>query len=265
MPAVAALAAALLAACGSAPRGLVDGRLELPGSLREVSGVTALDAATVACVQDERGAVFEVDLASGVVNARRFGARGDYEGIAKVVGGFWVLRSDGWLLRVTQGPSGLHVARECRLERSFDDWEGLCVLDERRLLVAPKVRAGGDESRPVLSFDTASGQLQAEPFAVFRRDSVAAVVGDRPGGRGPIELAVSDLLMAPDGSALLLLSAVDRLLVRVERSGRVLGHRWLEADGLTKPEGLTWLADGRLLVASEGRGGAGRLQIVLVP
>jgi hypothetical protein len=247
------------------PTGMRDGAMALPAELREVSGVVALDDHRVACVQDERGVVYELDLATGAFVARRFGKRGDYEGLTRLGADYWALRSDGVLLRVVDADGDLRVAAEHRLGLPFRDWEGLCAASPDRLLVAPKIRTGDDETRPVFAFDVAATRLIAEPFAVIRRDVVATAVGPRPDGSGAIELACSDLVVVPGRSELLLLSAVDRLLVRVTLDGRVLAWRWLEVDGLTKPEGLAWLADGRLLIASEGRGGAGRLQIVPVP
>lgn len=53
----------------------------LPHELKEISALTDLDADTVACVQDEKGIVFDVDVRTGkVVRRRRFGPHGDYEG-----------------------------------------------------------------------------------------------------------------------------------------------------------------------------------------
>jgi hypothetical protein len=84
---VAALA--LLAACGAAASGsgLVDGRLDLPKHLREVSGLVAVDERTVVCVQDEKGALWFVDLrGEATVRSEPFGPAGDYEALARADG-----------------------------------------------------------------------------------------------------------------------------------------------------------------------------------
>jgi uncharacterized protein YjiK len=61
------------------------------------------------------------------------------------------------------------------------------------------------------------------------------------------------------------LSAVDRVLLRVDREGTLRAGQRFDASELPQPEGLACLPDGRLLVASEGDGGPGRVRVVPMP
>src|SRR5262245_58202966 len=102
--------AALLAlgACSAAVDDLADGVMALPPQLREVSAIVAVDERTVACVQDEVGALFFVDLRGELpLRMAPFAERGDYEGLARVGDDFWVLRSDGFLMRLQRQGSDL--------------------------------------------------------------------------------------------------------------------------------------------------------------
>src|SRR4051812_36721866 len=88
---------------GSGDRALYDlnkptSALELPDTLREISGIVALSDKRFACIQDENGIVFILNTESKAVEKYiRFGDNGDYEGIAKVEDSYFILRSDGVL------------------------------------------------------------------------------------------------------------------------------------------------------------------------
>jgi hypothetical protein len=45
----------------------------------------------------------------------------------------------------------------------------------------------------------------------------------------------------------------------------LLASRLIDPELLPQPEGMTFLPDGRLVVASEGAGGRARLAVVTVP
>lgn len=278
-----AAVAAMLAACGTAPvDDLADGLLQLPPILREVSGIAAVDADTIGCVQDEHGAIFLVDLRpGGQVRAMPFAGRGDYEGLARVGDEWWVLRSDGWLARVAPRDGQLTVVASQWLPGGHREWEALCHDPQRqRLLVMPKDGGGGDKEardlRPILAIDPRSGALAAEPVLVVSRrglvkqaEARGIALPTRVTGQGreraALSLACSEIAVVPGTRELLLLSAVDGVLLRIDDEGRLLACRELDPELLPQPEGMTFLPDGRLVVASEGRGGPARFAVVALP
>lgn len=256
--------------------------MALPSRLREVSGVVAVDERTIACVQDEAGALFFVDLrGERPLRSLPFGPRGDYEGLAKVGADWWVLRSDGFLMRLKPDEKGLGIAASWHLQSEHQEYEGLCHDAARGvLLVLPKDRAGDGkrarDRRSVLVFDPAGGALRREPAVTVSVKELIADADARgielpirttPKGKERIALDLfgSEILAVPGSDDLLLLSAADHVLLRIARDGRLVGSRLLPEDGLPQPEAMTFLADGRLLVASEGVGGPGRLRIVEPP
>jgi hypothetical protein len=269
-----------LAACSGAPDDLGDGVLLLPNELREVSGIVAVDATTLACVQDERGAVWFVDVA-GRTPLRRvaFGPDGDYEALARDGDRWWVLRSDGWLACVAPRGGALAIVATATLPQGRGEWEALCADPERsRLLAVPKrgsPAAGGGGRRPVFAVELPAGKVVAEPVLVLDRDHVLARAADvglvLPMTKGArrahprLELAISDLLVVAGSGDLLVLCAGDALLLRFDRGGRLVGGRSLDAELLPQAEGLAVLPDGRLVIASEGRGGTARVAVVPMP
>lgn len=275
---VAGVLGLALAACGATRDDLADDVLELPAGLREVSGIAVADADTLACVQDERGEIWFVDRRGATApRAVRFGPKGDYEGLARVGDDYWVLRSDGWLGRIVARDGELHIVSSSVLPGGFREWEALCFDRERnRLLVMPKTAFGetkeAREQRPIYAVDPASGLAAAEPVLVLHRRellSQAAAKGlpwpVKHGKRAAFEFACSEIAVVPASRDLLLLSAVDRVLLRVGPDGQLLAALPLDEARLPQPEGMAFLADGRLLIASEGRGGAARCVVMPVP
>ena len=113
---------------------------ELPDELAEISALTDINDHTVACVQDEVGVVFWVDVRSGaVVRQLPFGDDGDYEGLARVGDALWVLRSDGLMVELVVRDGAFEIARQVQLDLDHRELEGLGYDPvERVVLVAPK-------------------------------------------------------------------------------------------------------------------------------
>lgn len=274
------VALAVLPSGCAEPDDLSDGQLRLSAALSELSGMVAIDAQTLACVQDELGAVFLVDLA-GKRPTRMvpFGKSGDYEGIAGAGKGLFVLRSDGRLHELRWRGSELieHQAFELPVAGEF---EGLCLdATAEQLLVLPKGPVAGKDKekkrRRVLAFHLLLRAFLPEPVVTLKiadlEEQIEArnLAGprrttDKGKVKVELELDATELLSLPGGD-LLVLSPKDRLLLRVDRKGDVVATRGLDLDLLPQPEAMALLPDGRLLLGSEGRGGPARVAVVPIP
>ena len=96
-----------------------------------------------------KGVLFLVDARDGKVRASHvFGPDGDYEGLARVAGDYWVLRSDGRLARVAPSEGGYAIAETFDLGLPNRDLEGLCFDPTTGwLLVAPKEVLKGEKPK----------------------------------------------------------------------------------------------------------------------
>jgi uncharacterized protein YjiK len=79
----------------------ITNKWDLPGELKEVSGIAYLDQDRFACIQDEDGIIFIYNRAEGKVEKRiEFAGPGDYEGITVNGNTAYIVRADGRLYKV---------------------------------------------------------------------------------------------------------------------------------------------------------------------
>lgn len=246
----------------------------LPDTLYEISGLTDVDANRIGCVQDEKGMIFLYNL----VNARidtgyTFYFDGDYEGITRVGNDMFVLRSDGKLFRVTNYMLGQFALRDSFATGiPITNNEGLC-FDEKNntLLIAAKGRMKASKDARDLRFVYAFSldSLKTKPAAAFTIDinDVAAAMKNKgiavshtvkKNGTvryDALKFMPSSIAIHPRTNHVFILSAVDRLLVILNRNGAIEDVAQLDAVLFPKPEGITFLPNGDMLIANEGNGG----------
>ena len=247
--------------------------IALPIALTEISALTDVDSNTVACVQDEAGTMYVIPLTGGLTfPGFPFAGPGDMEGLTRVGDRYFALRSDGLIydLRFTGGViMALVVQDSFRLELPNHDIEGL-GYDARydRVLVSPKdfikgSKEGRDErvlyafgpddplhrTGPVLrlSIEDLLSQARASGLAVPQRKT------DKGRAVPALKLRYSSVAVHPFSDHYYLLSAVDRTLLVVDREGGLIALELLDEELLPKPEGITFMANGDLILSSEGK------------
>lgn len=250
----------------------------LPPELEEISALADIDEHTVACVQDEDGTIFFIDLRNGTVTRKlRFGGKGDYEGLARVGKTLWVLRSDGLLTEVLPRDDAVALGRRIRLDIGHADFEGLAYDPFRKaLLVAPKDSPRGGkqakDKRRVFALDPAGGKLLENPVLDTSRKRI---IGEAErhgiwlpskttkGRRAKVDLKVrfSSVAVHPSTRQLYLLSAADRAVLVFDLGGRLCAAYYFQGREMPKIEAMTFLENGNLVIASEGVDAPARLMV----
>ncbi len=248
-----------------------DARHVLPAELLEVSALTDVDATTVACVQDEEATLYLIDVATGAITGRRaFGGPGDLEGLTRVGEEYYALRSDGLIYRMTLGPERMNLLDTFRVQLPQPDLEGL-GFDERtgHVLICPKGIEKGDPltrgRRALYAYDTRTHQLLADPvldLSLYNIIDQARAVGyavpmrTTPKGRTvpALKLRFSSVAVDPVTDLFYLLSAADHHLLVLRRDGGFVALHALDPALFPKPEGITFLPGGAMLISNEGKG-----------
>ena len=75
----------------------------LPKVLKEISGITEKDDASIVCVEDNHETIYIYDINKSKIT-RQFavGGKGDFEGVTRVDKTLYILRSDGLLSEITK-------------------------------------------------------------------------------------------------------------------------------------------------------------------
>ena len=221
----------------------------LPAVLQEISGLTVLDGAQLGAVQDEEGDLYAIRMTDGEPVGRiRFGRGGDYEGLERVGDIVYVLQSDGDLFELRDWNRGrLPKTRnfETRLGAKACDAEGLGARG-RRLFIACK-EEDEDKLTRVYSFD---------PERAVTALHLTVDPDDVP-GKG--DLRISALAFHPVTGNMVLLSVERELLISVTDAGEVVDVWDLKPAELEQPEGLAFLPNGDVFVASESATSFGRV------
>ena len=222
----------------------------LPEELREISGLTVLDDRSLGAVQDEEGRLFVLDQETGeITSVVPFGPPGDYEGVELADGRLFVLRADGALLEVEGWQGGASRTQTYALGLPADcDAEGLGYdAAGHRLLIACKEDGGTGVSGQKAVF-----ALHLDGWTLDRQPAFTL---DARGVDGDGDLKPSAVAVHPVTGQVVLLSSKLPVLVVLAPDGAA-AHAWdLSAAGFEQAEGLAFLPNGDVFIASEGDDG----------
>lgn len=238
----------------------------LPEILTEISGLTDVDDHHIACVQDELGVIFIYDIQAAKIDKQiTFDEPGDYEGLTRVGNGYYILRSDGRLTHISS--SGKTESSQLPLVTANN--EGLCYdEDNKRMLIAAKSKPIDHDfagKRLIYEYDLTKRKLIAKPaysldvtdienqLPAFGIDPKAGRINTQ-GKVKPFNFRPSSLAVHPESKHIYIISAVDKLLVVINRSGRIVHLESLNYEYFTKPEGITFFADGTMIITNEAAG-----------
>lgn len=244
----------------------------LPKVLREVSGLTDINASTFACVQDEKGVLFIYDmLQNNIVDKHMFHADGDYEGITYANGLMYVLRSDGKLFEIANYNNDKRRITTYNTNIPAIDNEGLCYdAQQNRLLIACKSKAGKGpkfkDKRHIYAFNLATKKLEDKPafiidvndakaFAQLHNLPIPRKKGkkkNKKDGKPIIKIKTSAIAVHPINGNLYLLSAADYLFFVFSPQGKILHMEPLNPTTFNKAEGITFMPNGDMCITNEG-------------
>ncbi|MEZ4698992.1 MAG: SdiA-regulated domain-containing protein [Rhodothermales bacterium] len=250
-----------------------DAVYELPGVLREISGLTVLDDTHLGAVQDEKGRLFVINVETGeVVRETRFGKDGDYEGIELTPDGLFILESNGTLWRIDDWQRDDPDAEKIKTDLSSRyDTEGLAFdAVHNRLLIACKEYPGrGLKGRKTIyAYDLTQQKLIEEPAFIITPDAVTHL------DRHPLNRALrgaltplvdasgfkpSALAINPTNGLMYVVSSVLKSIVVLEPDGSVRAAVAIPESSFNQPEGIAFMPDGTLYLSNEGGAGPATL------
>lgn len=256
-----------------------DGRFELPSYLEEISGLSYFGKGKIACVQDEKGNIYVFDLDDRKIGEKyEFGDDGDYEDIAVVGKTAYILENNGDIYRVRNFRKKDRKVKKYNTPlKEKNNAEGMTYDPlTNALLIAckgsPSIQNENSYEgyKAIYRFDLEKKELEEEPLYLVdlnRLDSYmdrsafakfSAKVARRLGFiESETSFQPSGIAIDPLSGDIFIISSVGKLLVVLEREGKVLDVKELDPDIFRQPEGICFSPEGDMYISNEGQGGKG--------
>ena len=227
---------------------------ELPAELKNISAIDYISPATMACLQDEVGSIFILNLDSGAIEKEfPFGPPGSYKGLVIIGSDAYVACADGRIIEIKQYASdkreiiehGTHLTIE-------EEVNGLCYdRKNRRLLVTIKGTEDGNQLyKGIYSFRLTEKRMLAKP--VIKIDLRNRVFRNLQPKNIQSVFQPSDLDINPVTGLLYIVDGTRVQLLRMRMNENIKDLTELDREKMIQPEGITFTPSGELFIASKG-------------
>ncbi|WP_143524994.1 SdiA-regulated domain-containing protein [Labilibacter marinus] len=211
---------------------------KLSSELNEISGLQAISDSVILAVQDEDGYIFYIDAHTGeIINKKKFGKKGDYEGITFYKQSIYVLKSNGTIYRIKNKKSKIYSFGK----KGNFDFEGLCTDDKNdRLLLACKKHGNKNKLDHIYIYGFSLSDKHFIDSPVFKIEKKDAYKKFQP----------SAIAIHPKGN-IFVLSSTAKMLLELSPQGKVINHQHLSPFIFNQPEGITFLSNGDMFISNE--------------
>ena len=255
-----------------------DERYPLPNYLTEISGLAYYKEDKILCIQDEKAEIYIFSLKKKeIVNKYEFGNHGDFEDVAVIGQTAFVLQSDGRIFEIENFEKEDRKVIEHKTPLSEkNNSEGL-MYDKysNSLFIACKGSPDVEKDKrykgykAIYKFDLGKMKLDKKPeFLVSLNKSdiykdinlpTESSLDNKISRLTKYEIGFqpSGLALHPVNNEIYLIASVGKILIILDRKGKVIDWRGLDPDIFDQPEGICFSPSGDLFISNEGKGGKG--------
>lgn len=225
--------------------------VKLAKSLNEISGIQSINSDTILCVDDERLNIYKFDLRKNKIVAEYGkGVAGDAEDIVVIGKTAYILCAKKRAIYIHKNyRTSMAKPRIVKLQlKKRHDPEGMCFSKENgTLLIACKGDPEPKSSiRKVFIFDLQKNKLLKKPFFTIDSKELKAYQPSKT-------FNPSGIAIHPKTNDIYLIGSKSlKLIIRLDAKGRkILGEKDLKGELFNQPEGISFLENGDLILASE--------------
>lgn len=238
---------------------------KLPGRLQEISGLAMTMDNRLLAHNDEKGVIYEIDYRKGlIVKAFQLAdianpVADDFEGIATVDDQVYLVTSSGRLYECSEGAGGESVLFNIYATGVGRDYEieGLAYdANQRALLLMCKGarRADLKEQLILYHWSTDKKQLNADAHIVIPVIEFSRHIKGK-------KFQPSGIERHPVSGNYFVIAARQGAIAEITPEGQVVAAKQFPARRHRQTEGITFAADGTLIIADEGAGKKARLTL----
>lgn len=238
---------------------------KLPGHLEEISGLAMTLDNQLMAHNDEKAVIHEIDYQNGeIVKAFQLAdiknpENDDFEGIATVNDQVYLVTSSGRIYEGSRGAEGESVLYNIYATGVGRDYEieGLAYdATQQALLLMCKDarRADLKEQLVIYHWSIDEKQLIEDAHIVIPVIEFTRYIGGK-------EFQPSGIERHPVSGNYFVLAAGQKAIAEITTGGQVVAAKQFPAQWHRQPEGITFAADGTLIIADEGSGRKARLTL----
>jgi len=254
-------------------------RYKLPAYLEEISGLSYYGNGKLACIQDEKANIYIWNLEKEkIVEKYEFGNDADYEDIAVVGKTAYILRNNGSIYRIKDFKKKDRKVKKFKTElKEKNDTEGIAYDPiAKALLIACKGSPSIEKENPyegykaIYKFDLEEEKLVTRPQFLIDLNRLDSYIDRSRFNRFSVKVAKtlrlieSETSFKPSGIAIhpldgeiYIISSVGKLLIILNKEGKVQDVRELDPNMFRQPEGICFSPTGDMFISNEGQGGKG--------
>jgi uncharacterized protein YjiK len=259
--------------------GTPDARYKLPAYLEEISGLSYYGKGKIACVQDEKALIYIWNLEKEkIIEKYDFGDDADYEDITVVGKTAYILRNNGSIYRIKNFKKKDRKVKKYKTElKAKNDTEGM-AFDPRAnaLLIACKGSPSIEKENPyegykaIYKFDLEEEKLVTRPHFLIDLDRLDSYIDRSVFTKLSVKVAKSlrliesetsfkpsGIAIHPQDDEIYIISSVGKLLIILNREGKVQDVKELDPKIFRQPEGICFSPTGDMFISNEGQGGKG--------
>src|SRR5689334_11927922 len=227
---------------------------ELPLILKNISAIDYISPNKMACLQDEVGSIYILNLDSGAIEKEYpFGPPGNYKGLVLLNNNAYVACADGRIIEIKNYKSEKREATEYGTHLTIEEEvNGLCYdKKNKRLLVTIKRTEDGNQLyKEIYAFSLADKRMLAKPaIKIDLRERAFNNVQPR---NMQTVFQPSDIDINPLTGLLYIVDGTRVQLLRMKMNEKIKDVTELGREKFIQPEGITFTPSGELFIASKG-------------
>ena len=223
---------------------------KLPLELDEISGVAYYPAdSSLFAINDEKGWLYK--LKKGHKSQRwQFSKGADFEDVVLLDSVFYVLRSNGNIIRVSFNTQNTLAVQQYYFDttgKSKNEFEILYFdsTKQKLILICKDCESDKKKSLTTFSFDSNTGKYEGSAFSI-NVEEIAASVGEEK-----LRFKPSAASINPKNGLLYIISAINKMLVITDVNGKLKNAYRIDESIFKQPEGITFTPSGGMIISNE--------------
>jgi uncharacterized protein YjiK len=225
-------------------------QFKLPLELDEISGVAynASDSSIFA-INDEKGWLYKIRRGRQI-QAWKFSAGADFEDVVLLDSAFYVLRSNGDIIRLSFDAMNNTAVQQYYFEQQGETPNEFEILyfdstRQKLILICKDCEMDKKKSLTAFSFDPFTGKYTGSDFSI-NVDQIAKSVGEEKMKFKPSAASIN-----PRNGLLYIISAINKLLVVTDVNGNLKDACPIDPAIFKQPEGITFTPGGGMIISNE--------------